>query len=294
MDQQYLDLHEKVCGDSLSSKTAEALSGIVEAVSKVSFLKVDHVVQGGSVGRGTVVGGSSPSLPASACVDAEAVFVVKGLPDIGHDRWLPPLLKAVHAVLQLSLGADERVDQLRLTSDSLQMRVRGLVTLDVRFAPLVRSYAAILRLVKDQAPQLRRHYSPMFAKEATLFVQQQPEHVRVTMQLIKWWRGQQSWSDKVFWPSDATLEALAAYSAAKSQPADQRAAVANVMALLAQFDSLEIVWSDRYSHDNVWPPLLSERPLLMDPANPFVNLASPNTFDAYELMSFARTTSFFV
>lgn len=288
MDQQFLDLHEKVCGGSLGPNTVKALGGIVAAISRISFLNVDHVVQGGSVGRGTVVGGSPPE-----STDAEVIFVVKGLPEVGHNRWLPPLLKAVHAVLQCSLAADEQVDRMRVTSDSVQMRVQGLVALDVRFAPLVRSYGALLKLVKNQAPLLRWHYAPMFAKEATLFVKQQPDQVKVTIQLMKWWRGQQYWSDKVFRPSDATLETLSAYSAAKSPPADQQVAVANVMALLAQFDNLEIIWSEHYSHDNVWPPLLSERPLLMDPTNPFVNLASPNTFDAYELMSLARMTSFF-
>lgn len=301
MDQQYLELHETIGGDSFNTRTAEALRVIVDAISRISFLNVDHVVQGGSVGRGTAVaahssaGSSAGNLGAlGGCVDAEAIFVVNGLPLVGHDRWLPPLLKAVHNVLQLSLAADEEVSHLRVAGDSVQMRVKGLIAVDVRFTPLVRSYAAILRLVKEQAPRLRRHYAPAFVKEGTLFITQQPDHVRMTIQLMKWWRGQQAWSDKVFVPSDATLETLAAYSAAKSAPADQKVAVANVMALLAQFDDLEIIWSDRYSHDNVSPPLLAERPLLMDPTNPFVNLASPNTFDAYELMSFARTTSFFM
>jgi hypothetical protein len=79
----------------------------------------------------------------------------------------------------------------------------------------------------------------------------------------------------------------------QSKPADKRVAIANVMALLAQFNDLRIVWSNYYSKDDVWAPLLRQRPLLMDPTNPFVNIADPTAFDASELMSLASSTHFF-
>merc|ERR1740115_670953 len=63
--QQYLDLHSRVCGRSFNSKIARTLTDIVEAVSEISFLNVDRVVKGGSIGKGSAITGIS---------DAEVVF----------------------------------------------------------------------------------------------------------------------------------------------------------------------------------------------------------------------------
>jgi len=83
------------------------------------------------------------------------------------------------------------------------------------------------------------------------------------------------------------------YSAVQTKPSDQRIAIANVMSLLSRFNELRIVWSNFYSKEDVWSPLLCQRPLLMDPTNPFVNIAVPLMFDAREVMSLARSTHFF-
>jgi len=130
-------------------------------------------------------------------------------------------------------------------------------------------------------------------KERTQFIAKQPGHVKVTIRLLKWWRDQQTWSGKVFRPADEMLELVCVYSAVQTKPADQRVAIANVMALLSQANDLRIVWSNYYSKDDVWAPLLRQRPLLMDPTNPFINIADPQSFDATELMRLAKTTHFF-
>jgi len=115
----------------------------------------------------------------------------------------------------------------------------------------------------------------------------------MTMRLLKWWRDQQSWSNARSCPKDEILELMAVYSAVQTKPTDQRMAIANVMSLLSRFNEMRIVWSNFYSKDDVWTPLLRQRPLLMDPTNPFVNVADPQTFDATELIELARTTHFF-
>jgi len=282
--QQYLDLHSRVCGRSFNSKIAQTLSDIVEAVSEISFLNVDRVVKGGSIGKGSAITGIS---------DAEVVFFLHGLPTVAHDKWLPPLLKAVTGVLTEQLGAEHGVEGLHFTEDSVQMKVKGLVTVDLRFSPVFESYAKVIEAIGKQGPEVRRHYSASLVHERTQFIAKQPGHVKVTIRLLKWWRDQQEWSNKLLRPSDVIIELVSVYSAVQTRPADQRAAVANVMNLMSQFNDLRIVWSNYYSKDDVWSPLLRQRPLLMDPTNPFINIADPQLFDARELMSLAQTTHFF-
>jgi len=281
VDQEYLDLHKEICGDSFDSKTAQTLSQIVDAISDMVFLNVDHIVKGGSVGKGTAIPGAS---------DAEVVFFLKGMPVTGQDMWLPPLLKAVFGVLSESL---EGVQNMQIIGDSLQMTVQDLITVDVRFSPVFQSYAKVIKSLGEQGLESRKFFTTTLAKESTLFISQQPKAVKMTIQLLKWWRDQQNWSDSIMRPTNEMLELMAVYSAVQTKPADQRTAIANVMALLCQFSDLRIVWSNYYSKDDVWAPLLRQRPLLMDPTNPFVNVADAQSFDSTELMAFASSTHFF-
>jgi len=283
-NQQYLDLHNRICGRSFNSKVAQTLNDVVETVSSLSFLNVERVVKGGSVAKGSAVTGVS---------DAEIVFFLNGLPTTGHDRWLPPLLRATAGVLSEQLTSDQGVDGVTITDDSVNMKVKGIITVDVRFSPVFDSFAKVIQSIGSQGPEVRRFYLPSLVQERTQFIAKQPGHVKVTIRLLKWWRDQQSWSNKLVRPSDDTLELLAVYSAVQTRPTDQRIAVANVMLLLSQFNDLQIVWSNYYGKEDVWAPLLRQRPLLMDPTNPFINIADPQLFDAREMMSLAKTTRFF-
>merc|ERR1719188_2905059 len=164
---------------------------------------------------------------------------------------------------------------------------------DLRFSPVFQSYAKAVQALGEQGPDARRFYAPTLVEERVQFISRQPGHVKVTIRLLKWWRDQQEWSSKLVRPSDELLELIAVYSAVQTKPSDQRMAVANVMSLVSRFDELRIVWSNYYSKGDVWAPLLRQRPLLMDPVNPFVNIADPQAFDAKELMTVAKTTHFF-
>lgn len=283
-NQQYLDLHNRICGRSFNSKVAQTLNDVVETVSGLSFLNVERVVKGGSVAKGSAVTGVS---------DAEIVFFLNGLPTTCHDKWLPPLLRATAGVLSEHLTSDQGVDGVTITDDSVNMKVKGIITVDVRFSPVFDSFAKVIQSIGSQGPEVRRFYLPSLVQERTQFIAKQPGHVKVTIRLLKWWRDQQSWSNKLVRPSDDTLELLAVYSAVQTRPTDQRIAVANVMLLLSQFNDLQIVWSNYYGKEDVWAPLLRQRPLLMDPTNPFINIADPQLFDAREMMSLAKTTRFF-
>merc|ERR1719152_718437 len=51
--------------------------------------------------------------------------------------------------------------------------------------------------------------------------------------------------------------------------------------------------SNYYDQKDVWSPLMMQRPLLIDPVNPFSNIVDPQDFDSRELTQFAATTHFF-
>lgn len=282
--QQYVELHNKVCGRAFNSKITQALADVVEALSEAAFFDIDHVAKGGSVGKGTAISGVA---------DAEVVFFLKGLPPTGHDRWLPALLRAAAGVVKETLGEGRGLEGIKVAEDSVQMRVKGLLSLSLRFSPCFGNYGKTIQVLGEQGPDARRFYAASLVEERTQFIARQPGQVKVTIRLLKWWRDQQEWSGKLVRPTDEVLELLAVYSAVQTKPTDQRMAIANVMSLMSRFDELRIVWSNYYSKNDVWAPLLRQRPLLMDPVNPFINIADAQTFDARELMSAARTTHFF-
>merc|ERR550514_1624902 len=282
--EEYLDLHNTISGRSFNSKVAQTLNDIVDVVTEKSFLNIAQVVKGGSVGKGTAIAGTT---------DAEVVFFLKGMPTGQQSKWLPPLLKAVAGVLTQHLSTGHGVEDICVTDDSVHMKVKGCLEVDLRFSPDFETYNEVIQAIGQQHPDTRKHFKTALVKEQVQFVSKQPGQVKVTMRLLKWWRNQQRWSSALATPSDEIMELIAVYSALQTKPRDQKMAIANAMSLMARFDELRIVWSNYYGKEDIWSPLLNQRPLLMDPVNPFVNVADPQTFDARELMTLARTTHFF-
>jgi len=282
--EQYLELHNKISGRSFNSKIAQILCDVVDVVTEKSFLNIAQVVKGGSVGKGTAISGTT---------DAEVVFFLKGLPQGQHTRWLPPLLKAVSGVLTEHFESGYGMEGICTTADSVYMKVKGLVEVHLRFSPAFESHAEVIDALRKQGPDMRKYYATSLVKDEVQFIAKQPGQVKVTMRLLKWWRDQQQWSCSLTTPSDDILELIAVYSALQTKPKDQRMAIANAMSLMARFDELRIVWSNYYAKEDIWSPLLNQRPLLMDPVNPFVNVADPQAFDARELISLSKTTHFF-
>jgi hypothetical protein len=282
--QEYLDLHNTISGRSFNSKVAQTLNDVIEIVSEKLFLNVASVAKGGSVGKGTAINGVT---------DAEVVFFLEGLPPCDHSKWLPALLRSVAGVLTEHFSNDNTIEGIETTEDSVHMKVKSCVELDLRFSPQFGDYKEVIQAMSQQRPDLRKHYNNALVKEKVQFISKQPGQVKVTMRLLKWWRDQQRWSSALKTPSDDILELVAVYSALTSKPRDQRTAVVNAISLMAKFDELRIVWSNYYEKEEIWAPLLQQRPLLMDPVNPFVNVAAPQNFDASELMATAKSTHFF-
>jgi 2'-5'-oligoadenylate synthetase/2'-5'-oligoadenylate synthase-like protein len=279
----YQELHTKISSRSFNSRVAQALTSIKEIVEQHCFLNVVDVVKGGSVGKGTAI---------TDCEDAELVFFVKGLPTEGHQKWMAPLLRSVKATLSLNFPSD-MLASMECTDDSVRMDVKGGLVVNVRFSPAFENYVETVQALGMLGPYARKPFEPSFVKERTQFVAKQPGHVKVTMRLMKWWRDQQAWSCPLTTPSDYVLELIVIYAAQQCGKVAQAQMIANCMSLLARFDQLRVVWSNYYDPSDVWSPLMLQKPLLMDPVNPFTNVADPQDFDARELMAFASSTHFF-
>eukprot|EP00747_Dinoflagellata_sp_TGD_P130437 gnl/TRDRNA2_/TRDRNA2_174830_c0_seq6.p1 gnl/TRDRNA2_/TRDRNA2_174830_c0~~gnl/TRDRNA2_/TRDRNA2_174830_c0_seq6.p1 ORF type:complete len:592 (+),score=146.52 gnl/TRDRNA2_/TRDRNA2_174830_c0_seq6:202-1776(+) len=284
-NQQYLDLHAKICGRGFNSQVAQTLHDVVGAIEDTTFLSIHHIVKGGSVGKGTAISGVA---------DSEVVLFLNGLPPTGQSKWLPGLLKSVAGGLQERLGHQHKVEDVHISGDTICIRTKDLTTVHLQVSPVYQSYANVIQLLRSEIPAARRYYAAALAEEKLRFIEKQPSSVKVTIRLLKWWREQQQWSCAITKPSDEILELLAVYSALQTKPASQRLAVANVMSLLSRFDELRIVWpAYHYTKEDIWAPLLNQKPLVMDPTNPFVNVANSQTFDACELIALAQTTHFF-
>jgi hypothetical protein len=156
----YLELHTKISGRAFSSKATQALNEITTTVSEKLFLNIDHVVGGGSVGRGTVIGGAT---------DAELVFFLKDLPVAGQLRWLPALHKAVVGVLNEHLGASHGVENVHATPDSVKLSVRGVVAVDLKFVPVFESYANTLKFLAQEGPETRKKIGCRIVERADKF-----------------------------------------------------------------------------------------------------------------------------
>jgi len=214
------------------------------------------------------------------------------LPAEGHKKWLPPLLRSVQSVLVENLDA-EMASEVECTETSVRVSVKNQVTVDLRFSPAFESYASTVQALGASGPEARKPFEASFVKERTQFVAKQPGNVKVTIRLLKWWRDQQAFSCKLTRPSDYLIELIAIYAYQQCGKLTQAQMIANCMSIFARFDQLRVMWSNYYDQKDVWSPLLMQRPLLMDPVNPFSNIVDPQDFDSRELTQFAATTHFF-
>lgn len=263
------DLHTTISSRSFHSRASEELRAVQRTVEEKCFLQVEEIVRAGSVGRGTALVGGT---------DSELVLFVRGLPLVDHERWVP----RVTAALAVALHGEARPDGVGVQLGETVVHV----------SPVFKDYAHLVQTLGHQGPETRPYFQPSFAKEEVLFISKQPGYVKSLMRLLKWWRNQQEWSTPLTTPSDQVLELSAVWTCQQCGKAPLAQGLANCFGYLAQFNSLRVVWGNFYKVEDVWAPLLAQRPLLMDPVNPFRNVADPAEFDARELMQRAQTTTF--
>jgi len=275
---RYLDLHSRICGPEFSEKASAALERAAAAVARASCLRVRSAVRGGSVGRGTAAPGAA---------DAEVVLFVEGLPLAGRERWLPGLVGTVTATLEAQLSRSDGIHSVTAAADSVQVCCEDDFTVNLLFAPVIGSSHEVIEMLGAHP-----YTAVALAEQRVHFIAKQPESVKMTMRLLKWWRGRQRWSEGRARPSDALLELAAVHAASQCESSELSEIMERVLALLADFDSVCIAWAPgvaSYSPTEVPQALLRQRPLLLDPVNPLVNVADPQVFVAQEMMTLAKS-----
>jgi len=127
----------------MNVEVEQTVNDIVDTVSQAMFLSVDHVVSGWAFRKDTA---------NSSLADAEVVLFLQGLPPSMQSKWLPALLKSVAGVLTESLcpaagrrqypalfksNAGRWLEGIRVLDDSLQVRVKDVVDVNLRFSPVL-------------------------------------------------------------------------------------------------------------------------------------------------------------
>jgi len=285
-DQMYQDLHESISSRTFNSRVAQNLNAVVEFVKGNVCVDFANIVKGGAVGKGTAING---------CSDGEVTVYLNVLPHDKLQKWIPGLLKSVAAMLNASLDSVTpmtAITKVTATDTSVQLE-RPNMTVDFRFCTNVDSYAQTIEVMKSLAPADRKFLEATFAREQVALVSKQPSQVKVTMRLMKWWREQQNWKSALNRPSDYLLELVCIHVHQQFRPANQHQAITSALNLLSHFDEMRVVWTNHYGKSDVWAPLLLHRPLLLDPVNPFANVADPTIFEPRQMMTLASQTRFF-
>jgi len=285
-DQIYYDLHTKISSRSFNSRVAQTSNAVIEAIENCMFLSIEQVAKCGAAGSGTVI---------DTCASANLVIFVKNLPHENQANYMPNFLRMLKAIVDSELPQHLVQSQAVINPElsAVTFQTKDTLKINIQVAPAFPHYNDAIIALGELAPSARMHFAPVFAKEMTHFVGKQPGSVKVTIRLLKWWRGEQTWSHDLYKPSDDIINLLVIYSAMQGKPKDQKQAVANVLSLFSHFDELRVFWNNYYKKSDIWAPLLLQKPLLMDPVNPFVNIVDPQVFDPSELMEKAASTRFF-
>lgn len=218
LNKRYLELHSHITSSDNIQEASRALDLTIKAASEGSFLSVSRADRGGSVGRGTAIDGS---------VDAQGLLLLSGMPPVGREVWLPPLLTALATFLRQELAG--KAEDIFVKGDSVFIRFQGCISVELS----MEAVAGPLALESERRAR---------------FFNKQPMPSKITMRLLKWWSNQQSWKDASSCPPDLLLELLVAHAEATHTPAarDQTQAVERVLSLAADLDQSQATWPEEF------------------------------------------------
>lgn len=276
------ELHEQICGSSFNDKAKMQLEKVAAGVQSLGCLNVRNVALGGSVGRGTAVPGAN---------DAEVVLFVEGLPPTHRERWLPGLVRATAATLEAQLGGSDGVQSVTAAPECVQVCCEGDLLVKVSFSPVYSSPREVIETFGAHP-----YSSLALAEHRHRLMVNQPAPVKTAMRLLKWWRGQQCWTGSCTRPCDLLLELVVLHAALGCKSPSLSYLLQTALTILADFENANLVWPQGlacYSREETPDALLRQRPLLMDPVNPLVNVADPKAFNPQEMMALARCSDFF-
>lgn len=284
-NQAFVNLHAQLASDSAIEQTSLAMDHLCALIPDLLFFHVERVVRGGSAGTETAVASS---------VTAELLFVVRGLPTANLERTLPSLHCSTAAILQNELVGLVGVERVWQAGEAVRVLMDGAIAVDLLFAPAAWSFSeGEQRAAFEQARRAgasessRKIRAAAEAEQKFRFLRGLPEPLKMTIRMLKWWRGKWQWSGSGGQPSDELLEYVAVWSCVESQPQDLYTAVMNAIAKLARFSELIALphsdaggFASKYFNGEELP---GAAPLGW-------NDGEFRSFDATEMMSYAKAT----
>jgi len=254
------------------------------------FLSVENVAIGGVVGLG---------LATCSTPEVELTLFVDKLPDTDHANWLPHILETLVGVLEMTFSGQARgvcVEGIHATL-ILVDRMPGSPELHTKIfiSPIFLSREHLFHCIRNSAPATQGYYSPALMHDAVQFIVNQPDATKDVMKLVTWWSSQQRWTTPSNQPPHYLLQLLCVYATLEQKDGTRNLTwmLGRVLDLCASFEQLRVVWADlglaTYTPAHVPQASLWQVPLVMDPTNPYVNLADPAVFNHTELAALAGT-----
>mmetsp|Transcript_9249 Transcript_9249/g.20561 ORF Transcript_9249/g.20561 Transcript_9249/m.20561 type:complete len:743 (-) Transcript_9249:79-2307(-) len=289
----YYDIHGRIAQGVDYQALVQRLSLVCREIERSCFLALEEVTLGGAASKGLVAAGPQ----------AEIVLFVKQLPFKNFTQWLPHILDTLSPVLEYQL-ASFGAGKFRVEKDRLHFQLAAGsareqdVMVDLFVSPKFKDRAHLLESIVAVPPAERHYLNPAMVKERADLVARQSRETKVLIRLATWWVSKQTWSSALASPSDWMVELLVIYACqlqAKeggSKANDLACKLDQILEMFANFESIKVTWEGTgvalYASQDIWKPLMSHQPLVMDPINPFCNLADASTFDARELVAKAK------
>eukprot|EP00397_Hematodinium_sp_SG-2012_P019468 GEMP01020003.1.p1 GENE.GEMP01020003.1~~GEMP01020003.1.p1 ORF type:complete len:531 (+),score=115.87 GEMP01020003.1:28-1620(+) len=265
------------------------LNKVIEAVAAKlladTTLPISQIRRSGPIEKGT---------EAESDGDAQIVVFIKDLPFDRHEEWLPSFLAKVHSTLCDGFKNPHLCvyEKLEIMKNGIRASVRSSVFLDIVFSPLITVHNAIAAM-RNVDPEQFAYYEPALLCPRLEFFLKLSSVAKKTIIFLKSWRDQQNWISSWYRPSDALLEMLVAFLAIKTDCSEKQGiAVRQAFQILERFAELKITVLEYFHVDDIPKQFRNVRPLILDVANPYVNLADPTLFNSSQIISLAQQTHF--
>ncbi|XP_067677651.1 2'-5'-oligoadenylate synthase 1-like [Haliotis asinina] len=265
---------------SFNKRCSEIIDKLVRTLqSKSSPFNIKGIVKGGSLGKGTSVRDKS---------DIDLIIFFNGYNTVkGLLKYKDKLLQQLKTFVQ-----DEWPDHfiykeitpssvqfyLKIDDEDTEHEVDLLPALDVTKSG--RKLSEIYEEMQDQKPKVRDHYSSCLSPLQLEFVTHTdrmatPGKVKDFMRLLKYWAKVEDVPLRSYF-----LELLVVRQWReddKPKDIDMETYLYRSLKQLTQLRDMAIAFSDNYNFENYVPNI--EKPFLLDPANPFKNVAPSSKRD---------------
>lgn len=268
--------------------TEEFNSEMQKTVDKICHFLREHmrpnkIVKGGSLGKGTAIRGRS---------DIDLVLIlneVKSAEDLKEK--LPGIKEEIIKTLR------ENSRQLSIVPNSISEReflvkfsVEGLHdNIDVDLLPTFyfEDLKRLYRTMRADTDHVE-YYSAALVEQQVEFVKNYSANVKSLIRLVKYWRKTMvvPYEAKRKIPKSYVMELITIHLSEKHNvnggTFNTLKAFRSIMEELKNYESLNIIWTKNYSRCEIPGAIRTERPLLMDPANPMNNLGSTFVWEEIE------------